>query len=43
MTETDVHDGIETTLTILRSQIRYGVEVERRYGHAAPHHRQHAS
>ena len=32
MIETDVHDGIETTLTILRSQIRYGVEVERRYG-----------
>jgi signal transduction histidine kinase len=31
MIETDVHDGIETTLTILRSQIRYGVEVERRY------------
>ena len=31
MIETDVHDGIETTLTILRSQIRYGVEVQRRY------------
>lgn len=32
MIETDVHDGLETTLTILRGQIRYGVEVERRYG-----------
>jgi signal transduction histidine kinase len=36
MIETDVHDGIETTLTILRSQIRYGVEVERRYGKVPP-------
>jgi signal transduction histidine kinase len=31
MTEADVHDGIETTLTILRSQIRHGVAVERHY------------
>jgi signal transduction histidine kinase len=36
MIETDVHEGLETTLTILRSQIRYGVEVERRYGRLPP-------
>jgi signal transduction histidine kinase len=36
MTEADVHDGIETTLTILRSQIRYGVAVERRYATVPP-------
>jgi signal transduction histidine kinase len=31
MAEADIHDGLETTLTILRSQIKYGVVVERRY------------
>ena len=31
MTESDIHDGIETTLTILRNQVKYGVVVERRY------------
>ena len=31
-TECDVHEGIETTLAILRAQVRYGVIVERRYG-----------
>jgi signal transduction histidine kinase len=36
MTEADVHDGIETTLTILRSQIRYGIAVERRYATVPP-------
>ncbi|MET0555331.1 MAG: ATP-binding protein [Vicinamibacteria bacterium] len=36
MTEADVHDGIETTLTILRSQIRYGVAVERHYATVPP-------
>jgi signal transduction histidine kinase len=36
MIETDVHEGLETTLTILRGQIRYGVEVERRYGRLPP-------
>jgi signal transduction histidine kinase len=29
--EADVHEGLETTLTILRSQLKYGVVVERRY------------
>jgi len=29
--EADVHDGIETTLVILRNQLRYGVVVERRF------------
>ncbi len=29
--EADVHDGIETTLTILRNQIKYGIVVERKY------------
>ena len=32
MAEADIHEGLETTLTILRNQIRYGVVVERRYG-----------
>jgi signal transduction histidine kinase len=36
MMEADVHDGIETTLTILRSQIRYGVAVERHYATVPP-------
>jgi signal transduction histidine kinase len=31
MAEADIHDGIETTLTILRNQIKYGIAVERRY------------
>jgi signal transduction histidine kinase len=31
MREADIHDGIETTLTILRNQIKYGIVVERRY------------
>jgi len=31
MAEADIHDGLETTLTILRSQMRYGIVVERRY------------
>jgi len=31
MAEADIHDGLETTLTILRNQIKYGVVVERRY------------
>jgi signal transduction histidine kinase len=31
LVEADIHDGLETTLTILRNQIRYGVVVERRY------------
>ncbi len=31
MAEADIHDGIETTLTILRNQVKYGVVVERRY------------
>ena len=31
MAEADIHDGLETTLTILRNQIRYGIVVERRY------------
>jgi signal transduction histidine kinase len=30
--ECDVHEGLETTLAILRGQVRYGVIVERRYG-----------
>jgi len=32
MSEADVHEGIETALTLLRNQIKYGVVVERRYG-----------
>ncbi len=36
MAEADVPDGIETTLTILRSQIRYGVVVERHYATVPP-------
>ena len=31
MADADIHDGLETTLTILRGQIKYGVVVERRY------------
>jgi signal transduction histidine kinase len=31
LSEADLHDGLETTLTILRNQIRYGVVVERKY------------
>jgi signal transduction histidine kinase len=34
--ECDVHDGLETTLAILRNQVRYGVIVERRYGRLPP-------
>jgi signal transduction histidine kinase len=36
MAEADVHDGIETTLTILRNQTKYGIEVERRYSRLPP-------
>ena len=36
MAEADIHDGLETTLTILRNQIRYGIVVERRYGRLPP-------
>jgi len=36
MAEADIHDGLETTLTILRSQIRYGIVVERRYSRLPP-------
>jgi len=32
MVEVNLHDGIETTLIILHSHLKYGVEVERRYG-----------
>jgi signal transduction histidine kinase len=35
-TECDVHDGLETTLAILRGQVRYGVIVERRYARLPP-------
>jgi signal transduction histidine kinase len=31
MVEADIHEGLETTLTILRNQVKYGVVVERRY------------
>jgi signal transduction histidine kinase len=34
--EADIHDGLETTLTILRSQIRYGIVVERHYSRLPP-------
>jgi signal transduction histidine kinase len=34
--EVDVHEGLETTLTILRSQLKYGVVVERRYARLPP-------
>ena len=30
--EVDIHEGIETTLTILQNQMKYGIEVERRFG-----------
>ena len=30
--EADIHEGIETTLIILQSQIKYGVEIERCFG-----------
>jgi signal transduction histidine kinase/DNA-binding response OmpR family regulator len=30
--EVDIHEGLETTLIILQSQIKHGVDVERRYG-----------
>ena len=36
MAEADIHDGLETTLTILRNQIRYGIVVERRYSRLPP-------
>jgi two-component system, NtrC family, sensor kinase len=36
MMEADVHEGIETTLTILRNQVKYGVVVERRYSRLPP-------
>lgn len=31
MSEADIHEGLETTLTIMRNQLKYGVVVERRY------------
>jgi len=31
-TDCDIHEGLETTLAMLRGQVRYGVIVERRYG-----------
>jgi signal transduction histidine kinase/CheY-like chemotaxis protein len=34
--EVDIHDGIETTLIILQSQIKPGIEVERRYANLPP-------
>ena len=34
--EVDVHDGLETTLTILRHKLRQGVEVERDYDRDLP-------
>ncbi|PID57164.1 hypothetical protein CSB45_08005 [candidate division KSB3 bacterium] len=30
--EADIHEGLETTLTILQNQMKYGIEVERRFG-----------
>jgi signal transduction histidine kinase len=36
MVEADVHEGLETALTLLRNQIKYGVVVERRYGKVPP-------
>ena len=30
--EADIHEGIETTMTILQSQMKYGIEVVRKYG-----------
>jgi signal transduction histidine kinase len=36
MAETDVHDSIETALTLLRNQIKYGVVIERRYAKLPP-------
>jgi signal transduction histidine kinase len=36
MAEADIHDGLETTLTILRNQIRYGIVVERHYARLPP-------
>ncbi len=36
MAEADVHEGIETALTLLGSQTKYGVTVERRYATLPP-------
>jgi signal transduction histidine kinase len=36
MAQADIHDGIETTLTILRNQIKYGIVVERKYSRLPP-------
>jgi signal transduction histidine kinase len=36
MAEADVHEGIENALTLLGSQIKYGVTVERRYDQLPP-------
>jgi signal transduction histidine kinase len=36
MAEADIHEGLETALTLLRNQIKYGVVVERRYGKVPP-------
>ncbi|MEW6367550.1 MAG: ATP-binding protein [Acidobacteriota bacterium] len=32
VTDVNIHDGLETTLTILHNQLRYGITVERNYG-----------
>ena len=34
--EVDVHDGIESTLTMLRHRLKYGVEIVREYDRTAP-------
>ena len=34
--EVDVHDGIESTLTMLRHRLKYGVEIVREYDRDAP-------
>jgi two-component system NtrC family sensor kinase len=36
MAESDVHEGLETVLTLLGSQLKYGVAVERHYGQLPP-------
>jgi signal transduction histidine kinase len=36
MAESDLHEGLETALTLLRNQIKYGVVIERRYGKIPP-------
>jgi signal transduction histidine kinase len=41
--EIDVHEGLETTLTIMRHKLRGGVEVERRFGEGVPRIEAHGS